>query len=89
MFNYTYIIEWDLGAKELSAKKLIDATELQTHTRRSGQRRKSGPVFALYQLIRIRNESCAFVKGNWNEKYAVSAELEQKWFKVIDSQCKE
>lgn len=48
---------------------------------------KSGPVLALYQLIRIRNEISAFVKGNWNEKYAISAELEQKFCKVIDSKC--
>lgn len=75
--------------KEHSLKKLIDTPELQRCTRRWGQRRKSGPVPAFYQLIRIRNESRAFVKGNWNEKYAVSAELEQKWSKVIDSPCKE
>lgn len=49
---------------------------------------KSGPVLALYQLIRIRNEISAFVKVNWNEKYAISAELEQKLFKGIDSKCK-
>lgn len=78
-----------MDTKEHSPKKLLDNTELQKHRRRWRQRRKSGAVLALYQLMRIRNESRAFVKGNWNEKYAVSAEAEQKWPRVIDSQCKE
>lgn len=77
-----------MDAQEHSAKKLIETTELQRHTRRWGQITKSSPVLALWQIIRIRNESHAFVKGNWKEKHAIAAELEQKLSKQIGSRCK-
>lgn len=89
LFNCIYIIQWDLDVREHSPEKLIDTTERQRHTRRQGQKRKSVPVLALYQLIKITTGSHTFVKGNWNEKYTISAELEQKWSKVIDSECRE
>lgn len=73
-----------MDASELSPKKLMNAIKLQRQ-KDCGGREESLAWSLHYQLIRIRNESGAFVKGNWNENYAISAELEHKWPKVIDS----
>ncbi|KFP62068.1 NADPH oxidase 3, partial [Cariama cristata] len=61
------------GAEEKAFK------ELWMLPRRWGQRRKSGPVLALHQLIRIRNESHAFVKAPF------ASILKSIWYKCCNS----